>query len=54
MEYLLGGHGVPGEQAIAVALLCGLTRILTGLVGGLLFLCDRKPAVTPDAAVTVG
>ncbi|MFM7107918.1 MAG: lysylphosphatidylglycerol synthase transmembrane domain-containing protein [Planctomycetaceae bacterium] len=53
MEYLLGRHGVPGEQAVAVALLCGLTRILSGLVGGALFLLDRRAAV-PDAAVTAG
>jgi uncharacterized membrane protein YbhN (UPF0104 family) len=52
MEYLLSGHGVPGEHGIAVALLCGLTRILSGLVGGVLFLLDRKPAT--DAAVTTG
>jgi len=54
MEFLLGGHGVPGEQAIAVALLCGLTRICSGLVGGVLFLLDRKPAATSDAAISVG
>jgi uncharacterized membrane protein YbhN (UPF0104 family) len=54
MEYLLSRHGVTGEQGIAVALLCGLTRILSGLVGGVLFLLDRKPAATTDAAVTTG
>lgn len=54
MEYLLSGYGVPGEQGIAVALLCGLTRIASGLVGGVLFLLDRKPAGTSDAAVTTG
>lgn len=54
MEYLLSGHGVPGEQGIAVALLCGLMRIGAGLVGGVLFLLDRKSAGLPDAAVTTG
>ena len=54
MEYLLSRHGVPGEQGIAVALLCGLTRICAGLVGGVLFLLDRKPAASADAAVTTG
>ncbi len=53
MEYLLGHHGVAAEQAVAVALLCGLTRILSGLVGGVLFLLDRKTGATP-AAVTAG
>ena len=54
MEYLLGGHGVPAEQAIAVALLCGLARICSGAVGGVLFLLDRRPAPMAGAAVTPG
>jgi uncharacterized membrane protein YbhN (UPF0104 family) len=54
MEYLLGGHGVPAEQAIAVALLCGLTRVCSGAIGGVLFLLDRRPTPMADAAVTTG
>jgi uncharacterized membrane protein YbhN (UPF0104 family) len=51
MEILLGEHGVAKDQAIAVALLWGLGTILTGLVGGGLFLLDRRaePAPAPDA-----
>jgi len=51
MEMLLGKYGVAKDQAIAVALLWGLGTILTGLVGGLLFLLDRRaePAPAPDA-----
>ena len=51
MEMLLGKYGVAKDQAIAVALLWGLGAILTGLVGGLLFLLDRRaePAPAPDA-----
>ena len=51
MEILLGKHGVAKDQAIAVALLWGLGTILTGLVGGVLFLLDRRaePAAAPDA-----
>jgi uncharacterized membrane protein YbhN (UPF0104 family) len=51
MEILLGEHGVAKDQAIAVALLWGLGTILTGLVGGALFLLDRRaePAPASDA-----
>ena len=47
MEFLLGEHGVAKDQAIAVALLWGLGTILTGLVGGGLFLLDRRPEPAP-------
>jgi len=43
MQVLLGKHGVPEDQAMAVALLWGLGTILTGLVGGVLFFLDRRP-----------
>jgi uncharacterized protein (TIRG00374 family) len=46
MQVLLGKYGVPGDLAMAVALLWGLGTILTGLVGGVLFLLDRRPATT--------
>ena len=51
MANLLGKYAVPKDQAIAVALLWGLGTILTGLVGGVLFLLDRRaePAAAPDA-----
>ena len=49
MEILLAGHGVPSEQAIATALLCGLARIVAGLVGGVFFLLDRAASPLPVA-----
>lgn len=51
MEFLLGEQGVPTDKAVAVALLWGLSAIVTGLAGGLLFLLDRGPvtATAPDA-----
>jgi uncharacterized membrane protein YbhN (UPF0104 family) len=51
MANLLGKYAVSKDQAIAVALLWGLGTILTGLVGGVLFLLDRRaePAAAPDA-----
>jgi len=47
LTFLLSEQGVPGEKAVAVALLWGLSTIILGLLGGLLFLLDRsrKPAV---------
>jgi glycosyltransferase 2 family protein len=42
MTYLLSEQGVPGEKAVAVALLWGLSTIILGLLGGLLFLIDRS------------
>jgi uncharacterized membrane protein YbhN (UPF0104 family) len=47
MEYLLGEQGVAPDKAVAVALLWGLATIVTGLVGGVLFLLDR--GATADA-----
>ena len=43
MEFLLGEQGVSSDRAVAVALLWGLATVVTGLVGGLLFLLDRGP-----------
>lgn len=49
MAMLLAPHAVPSEQAVAIALLWFLATIVSGLIGGLLFLLDRRP--TPaDAA----
>jgi len=42
MTFLLGEAGVPSEKAVAVALLWGLSTLLTGLVGGVFFLVDRS------------
>lgn len=44
----LGPHGVAAESAVAVGLLWLASQIVTGLIGGGLFLIDREAAV-PDA-----
>jgi uncharacterized membrane protein YbhN (UPF0104 family) len=49
MEFLLGEQGVPTDKAVAVALLWGLAGIVTGLVGGVLFLLDRDAGTGPTA-----
>lgn len=42
MMFLLTEQGVPGDRAVGVALLWGLSTVLIGLVGGVLFLIDRS------------
>ena len=42
MTLLLSEQGVPGEKAVAVGLLWGLSTIIMGLIGGLFFLADRS------------
>lgn len=49
LEFLLEPHGVSPERAVAIGLLWLASSILTGLIGGVLFLLDRKP-VTMQAA----
>jgi len=51
MSFLLSEQGVPSEKAVAVALLWGLSTVLTGLLGGLLFMMDRskQPLESPRA-----
>jgi uncharacterized membrane protein YbhN (UPF0104 family) len=51
MKFLLAQEGVPGGTAVGVGLLWGLTTILIGLVGGVMFLLDRSPvsATQPPA-----
>lgn len=43
LEFLLEPHGVTPERAVAIGLLWLASTILTGLIGGVLFLLDRKP-----------
>lgn len=43
MALLLTEQGVPREKAVAVALLWGLSTVLIGLLGGVLFLMDKAP-----------
>ena len=44
MALLLSPWGVAKEQAIAIGLLWFFATIVTGLIGGVLFLLDRRPA----------
>jgi uncharacterized protein (TIRG00374 family) len=48
LEFLLRGYGVPSETGVAIALLWGMCTILVGLVGGVLFLLERKPVHPPQ------
>lgn len=41
MTFLLSEQGVPSDRAVGVALLWGLSTIIIGLIGGVLFLLDR-------------
>jgi uncharacterized membrane protein YbhN (UPF0104 family) len=43
MAMLLAPHAVASEQAVAIALLWFLAGIVSGLIGGLLFLLDSRP-----------
>lgn len=47
MSLLLAEQGVPAATGVAVALLWGLSTIVTGLVGGALVLSDRSARETP-------
>ncbi|NCY03543.1 MAG: UPF0104 family protein, partial [Planctomycetia bacterium] len=51
LALLLKPAGVSAEAAVAIGLLWFLATIATGLVGGGLFLLDRKPATLTDDAV---
>jgi uncharacterized membrane protein YbhN (UPF0104 family) len=52
LAMLLAPRDVPGEQAVAIALLWFLSTIVSGLIGGLLFMLDRHPAaVAPSADI---
>jgi len=50
LALLLAPSGVPTEQAVAIGLLWFLTSIVGGLIGGILFLIDRHPALPADFA----
>lgn len=54
MVVLLAPHGVPKTMAVAIGLLWLATTLVGGLVGGVLFLLDRKPSATSDTAISVG
>ena len=50
LEVLLAPHGVAAAQAVAVGLLWLLSTTIAGLIGGLLFLFDRRPTAPPEQA----
>lgn len=52
LEFLLRGYGVPSDTGVAIAILWGMCTILAGLVGGLLFLLERKPLTPVSADLT--
>lgn len=54
LAVLLGPHGVAHEQAVAIGLLWFVTTIICGLIGGLCFLSDRRPATVPLSQIAAG
>ena len=48
---LLAPVGVPKDVAVAIGLLWFLATILTGLIGGVLFLLDRRPSASISEAL---
>jgi uncharacterized membrane protein YbhN (UPF0104 family) len=48
---LLAPAGVPKDVAVAIGLLWFLATILTGLMGGVLFLLDRRPSASISEAL---
>lgn len=51
LAFLLAPHGVSTDQAVAIGLLWFLCTIIGGMIGGLLFLLDRKPGDALDGTV---
>ena len=51
LAFLLKPVGVSTDAAVAIGLLWFLATIVTGLIGGLLFLLDRRPSAMPAAAM---
>lgn len=49
LAVLLAPHGVSREQAVAIGLLWFLVTIASGLVGGVMFLADRRPLAAAPA-----
>ena len=54
IEYLLLGYGVPAQAGVAIGLLWGMCTLIAGLVGGVLFLLERQPAVAADPSGSAG
>ena len=54
LGFLLRGYGVPYETGVAIALLWRLCTIIAGLVGGGLFLLERRPLELAAARAAAG
>jgi uncharacterized membrane protein YbhN (UPF0104 family) len=50
LAFLLKSSGISTDAAVAIGLLWFLATILTGLIGGVLFLLDRSRPATPATA----
>jgi hypothetical protein len=48
---MLKPAGVPTDAAVAIGLLWFLATIVSGLIGGVLFLLDRKPSAAPASVI---
>ncbi len=51
LALMLKPAGVSTDAAVAIGLLWFLATILTGLIGGVLFLLDRKPSAAPASVI---
>lgn len=51
LALMLKPAGVSTDAAVAIGLLWFLATIVTGLIGGVLFLLDRKPSAAPASAM---
>jgi len=51
LALMLKPAGVPTDAAVAIGLLWFLATIVTGLIGGVLFLLDRKPSAAPASVI---
>jgi uncharacterized membrane protein YbhN (UPF0104 family) len=51
LALMLKPAGVPTDAAVAIGLLWFLATIVSGLIGGVLFLLDRKPSAAPASVI---
>ena len=51
LALMLKPAGVSTDAAVAIGLLWFLANIVTGLIGGVLFLLDRRPSAAPASAM---
>jgi uncharacterized membrane protein YbhN (UPF0104 family) len=53
LALMLKPAGVSTDAAVAIGLLWFLATIVTGLIGGMLFLLDRRPSAAPASASAI-